>query len=152
MTGISKNVTKRNGVQEPYTPSKIKKSIKKNRIKEELIKGNLELIQAKKKQKELLDEEELKYRDYYNKDKIKYNNDLLEEKAKKEKIKNEFIQENQRNLSKIKRKKVEQSLEKEQYKYNDPSYEPPKEITAECSECHKVYPKKLLTRNAYYLK
>ena len=28
MTGISKNVTKRNGVQEPYTPSKIKKSIK----------------------------------------------------------------------------------------------------------------------------
>ena len=128
------------------------KSIKKNRIKEELIKGNLELIQAKKKQKELLDEEELKYRDYYNQDKIKYNNDLLEEKAKKEKIKNEFIQENQRNLSKIKRKKVEQSLEKEQYKYNDPSYEPPKEITAECSECHKVYPKKLLTRNAYYLK
>jgi ribonucleoside-triphosphate reductase len=28
MTGIGKNVTKRNGVQEPYTPSKIKKSIK----------------------------------------------------------------------------------------------------------------------------
>lgn len=28
MTGTSKNVTKRNGVQEPYTPSKIKKSIK----------------------------------------------------------------------------------------------------------------------------
>ncbi len=28
MTGIGKNVTKRNGVQEPYAPSKIKKSIK----------------------------------------------------------------------------------------------------------------------------
>ena len=28
MTGTSKNVTKRNGVHEPYTPSKIKKSIK----------------------------------------------------------------------------------------------------------------------------
>ena len=110
----------------------------------------MEIIQAKKRQKELLDEEELKYRDYYNNDKIKYNNDLMKEKEKKEKIKNEFIQENQKNLSKIRRKKVEQLLEKEQYKYNDPSYEPPKEIKGECSGCHKVYPRRLLTRNTCY--
>ena len=123
------------------------KKLKKNRIKEELIKGNLELIEAKNKKKELLN-----YRDYYNRDKIKYNNDLLEEKAKKDKLKYEFVLENQKNLSRIRRKKEEQMLENEQYIYNDPSYEPPKEITAECSGCHRIYPKKLLTRNAYYFK
>ena len=131
---------------------KKEKEMKKNKIKEELIKGNLELIQAKKRKKELLNKEELKYRDYYNKDKMKYNNDLLQEKAKKEKMNKEFVMENQRNLSRIKRKKEEQMLENEQYRYNDLSYEPPKEITAECSGCHKIYPKKLLTRNAYYFK
>ena len=131
---------------------KKEKEMKKNRIKEELIKGNLELIQAKQKKKEKQNEEELKYRDYYNEDNKKYNNDLLKEKAKKQKMNKEFVLENQKNLSRIKRKKQEQILENENYRYNDYSYEPPKEITAECSGCHKIYPKKLLTRNVYYLK
>ena len=131
---------------------KREKEMKKNKIKEELIKGNLELIQAKKRKNELLNKEEIKYRDYYNNDKMKYNNDLLQEKAKKDKMNKEFVMENQKNLSRIKRKKEELMLENEQYRYNDLSYEPPKEITAECSGCHRIYPKKLLTRNAYYFK
>ena len=126
------------------------KELKKKRMKEELIKGNLELINAKKMKKEKLNKEDLKYKEYYNQENIRYNNELLNEKNKQKKINKEFEIENQKNLSKIKRKKEEQMIEDEKYKYNDYSYEPPKEITAECSGCHKIYPKKLLTPNAYF--
>ena len=126
------------------------KEMKKRKMKEELIKGNLELINSKKQRKEKLNEEDLKYRDIYNKDNIEYKNDLLRQKNRQKKINKEFFMENQKNLGRIKRIKEEQMMEDEKYRYNDYSYEPPKEITAECSNCHKIYPKKLLTSNAYF--
>ena len=126
------------------------KELKKQRMKEELIKGNLELINAKKKKKEKLNQEDLQYKEYYNQENLKYNNDLLREKLKQKKINKEFEIENQKNLSKIRRRKQEQMEKDEKYRYNDYSYEPPKEITAECSGCHKIYPKKLLTSNVYF--
>lgn len=126
------------------------KELKKKKMKEELIKGNLELINAKKQKREKLNEEDLKYRDYYNKESIEYKNDLLREKNIQKKINQQFLMDNQRNLSRIKRKKEEQMKKEENYRYNDYSYEPPKEITAECYGCHKIYPKKLLTPNAYF--
>ena len=119
-------------------------------MKDELIKGNLELINSKKQMKEKLYEEDLKFRDIYNKENIEYENDLLRQKNKQKKINKEFLMENQKNLGRIKRRKEEQMIEDEKYRYNDNSYEPPKEITAECSNCHKIYPKKLLTSNAYF--
>ena len=126
------------------------KEIKKNKMKEELIKGNLELINSKKLRNQKINEEDLKYRDYYDKENMIYKNELLKEKDKKRKINKEFVIENQKNLSRIRRKKVEEMIENEKYRYNDNSYEPPKEATAECSNCHKIYPRKLLTSNAYF--
>ena len=129
---------------------KREKEMKKKKMKEELIKGNLELIKTKKQRKEKLNEEDLKYRDIYNKENIEYKNDLLRQKNRQQKLNKEFLMENQKNLGRIKRRKEEQMMEDEKYRYNDYSYEPPKEITAECSNCHKIYPKKLLTSNAYF--
>ena len=131
---------------------KKEKELKKRKLKEELIKGNLELINAKQQKKEKQNEEELKYREYYDRQKIEYNNDLINEKKRKQRINREFYKENQKNLSKIKRKKEQQIIDDEKYRYNDSSFDPPKEITAECSNCHKIYPKKLLTSNVYFYK
>ena len=63
-------------------------------MKEELIKGNLELINSKKLRNKKINEEDLKYRDYYDKEDIKYKNELLREKDKQRKINKEFVVEN----------------------------------------------------------
>ena len=121
-------------------------------MKEELIRGNLELINSKKQRKEKLNEEDLRFREYYNKEDMEYQNDLLKERVRQRKINQEFAFENQKNLGRIRRRKEEQLIEDGKYRYNDYSYEPPKEVTAECSACHKIYPKKLLTSNVYFYK
>ena len=128
------------------------KEKKKRRMKEELIRGNLELIKSKKQRKEKLNEEDLRFREYYNKEDMEYQNDLLKERVRQRKINQEFAFENQKNLGRIRRRKEEQLIEDGKYRYNDYSYEPPKEVTAECSACHKIYPKKLLTSNVYFYK
>ena len=128
------------------------KEMKKRRMKEELIRGNLELINSKKQRKEKLNEEDLRFREYYNKEDMEYQNDLLKERVRQRKINQEFASENQKNLGRIRRRKEEQLIEDGKYRYNDYSYEPPKEVTAECSACHKIYPKKLLTSNVYFYK
>ena len=128
---------------------KLEKALKKEKIKEELIKGNLEIINAKKEKKGKILREEMKYKEYYEKKKIEYNNDLLQEKNKKNKINEEYVLENKKNLTRIKKNKELQKLEENNYKYNDYTYEPPKEITDKCYNCHKIYPKKLLTHKKY---
>ena len=124
------------------------KALKKQKIKEELIKGNLDLINAKKEKKDKLIKEEMKYKEFYEKEKIEYKNDLLNEKYKKDRINREFVTENQKNLNRIRRDKEQKKFEKNNYRYVDYSYEPPKEVTDKCFKCHKIYPKKLLTKNS----
>ena len=124
------------------------KALKKKKIKEELIKGNLDIINAKKDKKEKLFEEDMKYKEYYEKENKEYNDKLLKEKYKRSKINREFVTENQKNLNRIKRDKEQQKIEKNSYRYNDYSYEPIKEPTDKCYACKKVYPRKLLTRNS----
>ena len=125
------------------------KALKKQKIKEELIKGNLDIINAKKESIEKIYEEDMKkYREYYEKENQEYNDKLLEEKYKKNKINREFVTENQKNLNRIRRDKEQQKFEKKTYKYNDYSYEPVKEPTDKCYACKKIYPRKLLTRNS----
>ena len=126
------------------------KELKKRKMKDELIRGNLELINAKQRNKEKLNEEDLKYREYYDRQNMEYKYDLLNEKQRKRNISKEYYNENQKNLNRIRRRKDLQMIENEKYKYNDNSYEPPKEPTAECSRCHRIYPKKFLTPNMNY--
>ena len=92
--------------------------------------------------------EEMKYKEFYEKEKIEYKNNLLNEKYKKDRINREFITENQKNLNRIRRDKEQKKFEKNNYRYVDYSYEPPKEVTDKCFKCHKIYPKKLLTKNS----
>ena len=129
---------------------KKEKEMKKRKMKEELIKGNLELINSKKLRNKKMNEEDLKYRDFYNKEDMAYKNELLRKKDQQRKKNKEFLNENKRNLSRIRRKKVEENIENEKYKYNDDSFEPQKEPTAQCSGCNKIYPRKLLTSNAFF--
>ena len=124
---------------------KEEKAWKKKKIKEELINGNLEIINEKKEKKGKILREEMKYKEIYEKEKNEFNNNLLQEKYKKNKINEEFVMENKKNLNRIKRDKEQKKLEENNYKYIDYSYEPPKEITDKCYKCHKEYPKKLLT-------
>ena len=123
--------------------------IKKKKLKDELIKGNLDLIREKKNYKEKIKkEEDLKYRQLYEKQNMEYNNRLINEKNKKNKIYNEFLMENNKYLNRIKKDKEQQMIDKINYKYDDNSYEPKKEITEKCCRCNKIYPKKLLTKNS----
>ena len=124
------------------------RALKKQKLKEELIKGNLDLINAKKEKRDKLLKEEMKYKEFYEKEKIEYKNNLLNEKYEKERINREFVTENQKTLNRIRRDKEQKKFEKNNYKYVDYSYEPPKEITDKCFKCHKIYPKKLLTKNS----
>ena len=125
------------------------KALKKQKIKEELIKGNLDIINAKKDKKEKIYEEDMKkYKEYYEKENQEYNDKLLKEKCKKNKINREFITENQKNLNRIRRDKEQQKIENNNYRYNDYSYEPIKEPTDKCYACKKIYPRKLLTLNS----
>ena len=126
------------------------KEVKKRKMKEELIKGNLELINSKKLRNKKMNEEDLKYRDYYDKEDMEYKNELLRKKVQQRKKNKELVNENKKNLSRIRRKKVEENIEKGKYKYNDDSFEPQKEPTAQCSGCNKIYPRKLLTSNAFF--
>ena len=127
---------------------KEEKILKKQRIKDELIKGNLDLINAKKDKKNKILKEEMKYKEYYEKENDEYNNNLMSEKSRRNKINQDFISENQKNLNRIKRDKEQQKFEKNNYRYIDYSYEPPKEIKDICHKCQKVYPKKLLTKKS----
>ena len=127
---------------------KEEKILKKQRIKDELIKGNLDLINAKKDKKNKILKEEMKYKEYYEKENDEYNNNLMSEKSRRNKINQDFISENQKNLNRIKRDKEQQKFEKNNYRYIDYSYEPPKEIKDICHKCRKVYPKKLLTKKS----
>ena len=124
------------------------KALKKQKMKEELIKDNLDLMNAKKAKKDKLIQEDLKYKEYFEKQNIEYNNELLNQRIKKDKMNQEFVIENQKRLNKIRRKKEEQKNEKKNYKYIDYSYEPPKQIIDQCHECHKRYPQKLLSKNS----
>ena len=124
------------------------KALKKQKIKDELIKGNLDLINAKIEKREKLLKEDLKYKEYFEKEKIEYKNDLLNEQFKKDKINRDFISENQKSINRIKRKKEEQKLEKNNYRYIDYTFEPPKEAIDKCHACNKIYPRKLLTKNS----
>ena len=72
----------------------------------------------------------------------------MSEKYRRNKINQDFISENQKNLNRIKRDKEQQKFEKNNYRYIDYSYEPPKEIKDICHKCRKVYPKKLLTKKS----
>ena len=134
--------------QEKIKKENEEKALKKQKIKEELIKGNLDIINAKKDKKIKILEEDMKYKQYYEKENQEYNNKLLKEKCKKSKINREFVTENQKNLNKIRRDKEQQKIDNNNYRYNDYSYEPKKELTDKCYVCNKVYPKKLLTRNS----
>ena len=109
----------------------------------------MDLIREKKNYKEKIKkEEDLKYRQLYEKQNMEYNNRLINEKNKKNKIYNEFLMENNKYLNRIKKDKEQQMIDKINYKYDDNSYEPKKEITEKCCRCNKIYPKKLLTKNS----
>ena len=135
-------------IQKKIEKENEEKALKKQKIKEELIKGNLDIINAKKDKRDKIIEEDMKYKEYYEKENQEYNNKLLKEKCKRSKINREFVNENQKNLNRIKRDKEQQKFEQNNYRYNDYSYEPKKELTDKCYACKKIYPKKFLTRNS----
>ena len=127
---------------------KEEKALKKQKIKDELIKGNLDIMREKKEKRDKLLKEEMKYKEYFIRENIEYKNNLLNEQSKKNEINREFVSENQKNLNRIRRKKEQKKFEKDNYRYVDYSYDPPKEPTDKCYECHKIYPRKLLTKNS----
>ena len=119
---------------------------RKKKLNEEFIKANLELINAKKAMKNKELEEQKMYRDYYNMQNMEYKDQIKKDKQKKDKKNEEFLEENQRQLNRIKRRKDQEILDNENYKYNDNSFEPMKEKMAHCSNCHRLLPRRLLTR------
>ena len=119
---------------------------RKKKLNEEFIKGNLELMNAKKAMKNKEIEEQKMYRDYYNLQNMEYKDQIKKDKQKKEQKYEEFVEENKRQLNRIKRRKDQEMIDNENYRYNDYSFEPMKEKMAQCSNCHRILPRRLLTR------
>ena len=92
--------------------------LKEQRQKDELIRGNLELINQKNKLKIKELEEKLKYRELYDKQNEDYIRDLERQKIEREKLKEEIYNQN-RNEYEMKQKRKELEKERNRHYYDD---------------------------------
>ena len=92
--------------------------LKEQRQKDELIRGNLELINQKNKLKIKELEEKLKYRELYDKQNEDYIRDLERQKIEREKLKKEIYNQN-RNEYEMKQKRKELEKERNRHYYDD---------------------------------
>jgi len=107
---------------------KKERDIKFNKIKNELIRGNSELLKEKKKLKDKKKAEDLKYKEYYDKQNL--SKDEFYDFYRDSSIDSHKV------LGKIKRFKTQKKLDNNKSNTKD-------EFDL-CSHCHKICPKKLL--------
>lgn len=138
-------------VQKEIEKETYQKLLHDKEIKEELLNGNLKLINEKMKRKIEEDNETQMYNDQYKKE-------LEEEKQREEKellnnkIKmSEYLKDNLYYIEKEREKRQKQKEEEQNYQYNINFLKHKPEEMGECMKCHRTFPRRLLTINrAFY--
>ena len=126
------------------------KYLKEKMMKDEVLRGNQQLIDEKKKKKMEEENEERKYKEQL--DNIMYQNQLDEENRlrNKKQRQEELLRANLNNIELENMKKKKEKEEDEKYKYNDKAFAHDHEKMGRCCKCHRVFPRRLLTINKYF--
>jgi hypothetical protein len=126
------------------------KYLKEKMMKDEVLRGNQQLIDEKKKKKLEEENEERKYKEQL--DNIMYQNQLDEENRlrNKKQRQEELLRANLNNIELENMKKKKEKEEDEKYKYNDKAFAHDHEKMGRCCKCHRVFPRRLLTINKYF--
>ena len=139
-------------LQKKIKEEEMEKHLKEQKQKEELIRANKELINQKNKLKIKELEDNLKYKEYYDRENEEYKKQLMNQKLENERKKKDMYNDNFNEYDN--RKNV-----KEQDKYNnnnnneDVGYKNiNKEKMGRCCRCHRIFPRRLLTINRYFYK
>jgi hypothetical protein len=126
------------------------KYLKEKMMKDEVLRGNQQLIDEKKKKKLEEENEERKYKEQL--DNIMYQNQLDEENRlrNKKQRQEELLRANLNNIELENMKKKREREEDEKYRYNDKAFAHDHEKMGRCCKCHRVFPRRLLTINKYF--
>ena len=135
------------------------KYLKKERQKEELMKANKDLIEQKNKQKRKELQENLKFKELYERQNDEYQKELQNKELENERKKNDLFKEyeNRKRMKDNEKEKYNDrnnNLGNENYEKHlqDKNRNQVKERMGRCCKCHRVFPRRLLTINRYFYK
>ena len=160
-------------IQEKIKKEETDKKIKEQLVKEDFIKGNMEIINKKKQDKIKDFNDKLKYKELLDKQNELIKNELLEKQKENERLlseinslkkkynennnnllskesnENEINEENENDYNKINNKNNEIRYEQNKNEKKYCCYDLNKQ-KGECCRCHRVLPRRLLTINRYF--
>ena len=139
-----------NKIQRQIEEDNRNNALKIQQQKDDLLRGNLQLIEEKKRRKM---EEENEKRLYKNAVDRQYEIDKQNEENKlrsKQKQMNDLLSENLNNIKMEENRKLREKQEDEKYRYNDKAFVHDHELMGRCCKCHRIFPRRLLTVNQHF--
>ena len=145
--------------------------LREKKKKEELMKANKELIEQKNKQKMKELQDNLKYKELYEKQNEEYQKELKSKELENERRKKDFYNDNKNEYENRKKMKEKEKynernnklgdfgklgkLDKKDQEFQDKqAYDKNrkniKEKMGRCCRCHRIFPRRLLTINRYF--
>jgi len=158
-------------IEEKIKKEENDKKIKEQKLKDDFIKGNRDIINKKNQDKIKEFNENLKYKEFLDKKNEQYKKELLEKQKENERLLNEINNSTKKiddsyNKKNMKYKRIESNEENEENNSNFNNNNDNKNIQnktekkyccydlnkqkGECCRCHRVLPRRLLTINRYF--
>ena len=135
------------------------KYLREQKLRDEMIKANKDLIDQKNRMKMKELEEKLKYRDYYDRKNEEYQKELKNKELENQRRKNDIYNDNKNEYENRKRMKEQENRKyynTDNNNYNDNNEQQNQnkknEKMGRCCRCHRVFPRRLLTINRYFYK
>ena len=125
-------------------------ALKTQQQKDDLLRGNLKLIEEKNRRRMEEENEKKLYKNAMDKQyEIDKQNEENKLRSKQQKM-NDLLNENLNNINIERNRKLREKEEDERYKYNDKAYGHDHELMGRCCKCHRVFPRRLLTINQHF--
>ena len=125
-------------------------ALKDQQQKDELLRGNLKLIEEKKRRMMEEENEKKLYKNSMDKQyEIERQNEENKLRSKQQKM-NDLLNENLNNIKMERNRKLREKEEDERYRYNDKAFGHEHELMGRCCKCHRVFPRRLLTVNQHF--
>ena len=125
-------------------------ALKTQQQKDDLLRGNLKLIEEKNRRRMEEENEKKLYKNAMDKQyEIDKQNEENKLRSKQQKM-NDLLNENLNNINIERNRKLREKKEDERYKYNDKAYGNDHELMGRCCKCHRVFPRRLLTINQHF--
>ena len=125
-------------------------ALKSQQQKDDLLRGNLKLIEEKNRRRMEEENEKKLYKNAMDKQyEIDKQNEENKLRSKQQKM-NDLLNENLNNINIERNRQLREKEEDERYKYNDKAYGHDHELMGRCCKCHRVFPRRLLTINQHF--